>query len=188
MILPCGSIFWWAASNERNVTDAWNCPGKCMRWLPIFYVTTRGTGLCTSKIQAYRRRSESGNWWLGSWSKGNKEAVEWCQDQWRRKEPILPYNQILYTVHELATVPWFDNIPLCHRCGVPCPSCREELASDLPLEISTAQAIVYFDAIHEDQDLLIDLDNDDDDGLTSSKEEELPLHASPIQLRWRKRK
>ena len=70
---------------------------------------------------------------------------------------------------------------------MPCPSCRE-LASDLPLEISTAQAIVYFDAIHEDQDLLIDLDNDDDDGLTSSKEEELPLHASPIQLRWRKRK
>ena len=70
---------------------------------------------------------------------------------------------------------------------MPCPSCKEE-ASDLPLEISTAQAIVHFDVIHEDQDLLVDLDNDDDDGLTSSKEEEPPLHASPMQLRSRKRK
>ena len=90
-------------------------------------------------------------------------------------------------MHEPATVPWFDNIPLCHRCEVPCPSCKEE-AFDLPLEISTAQAIVHFDVIHEDQDLLVDLDNDDDDGLTSSKEEEPPLHASPMQLRSRKRK
>ena len=61
-------------------------------------------------------------------------------------------------MHEPATVPWFDNIPLCHRCGVPCPSCRDELASDLPSEMSTAQAIVCFDAIHEDQDLLVNLD------------------------------
>ena len=71
---------------------------------------------------------------------------------------------------------------------MPCPSCREELASDLPSEMSTAQAIVCFDAIHEDRDLLVDLDNDDDDGLTSSKEEEPPFHASPMQLRSRKRK
>ena len=71
---------------------------------------------------------------------------------------------------------------------MPCPSCREELASDLPLEISTAQVIVYFDAIHEDQDPLVDLDNDGDDGLRSSKEEEPPLHASPLQLRSRERK
>ena len=46
---------------------------------------------------------------------------------------------------------------------MPCPSCRDELGSDLPSEMSTAQAIVCFDAIHEDQDLLVDLDNDNDD-------------------------
>ena len=49
--------------------------------------------------------------------------------------------------------------------------------------MSTAQAIVCFDAIHEDQDLLVDLDNDNDDGVTSSKDEEPPLHVSPMQLR-----
>ena len=92
-------------------------------------------------------------------------------------------------MHDLATVPWFDNIPLCHRCEVPCPSYRDELASDLPLELSAAQAIVCFDAIDEDQDLPVDLDNDnDDDGLTSSKDEEPPLHASPMQVRLTKRK
>ena len=72
---------------------------------------------------------------------------------------------------------------------MPCPSCRDKLASDLPLEISTTQAIVCFGAIHEDQDLLVDLDNDnDDDGLASSKDEELPLHASRMQVRLTKRK
>ena len=139
-----------------------------------------------SKLTEEEVKAATGDWEVGQ--RATKRLVEWCQDQWRRKEPILPHNQIPYTVHEPATVPWFDNIPLCHRCGVPCPSCREELASDLPSEMSTAQAIVCFDAIHEDRDLLVDLDNDDDDGITSSKEEEPPFHASPMQLRSRKRK
>jgi len=126
---------------------------------------------------------------IGKLVKGQQRLVEWCKDQWRRKEPILPHNQIPYTVHELATVLLFDNIPLCHRCEAPCPSCRDELAFDLPLEISTAQAIVCFDAIHEDQDLLVDLDNDnDDDRLASSKDKEPPLHVSPMQVRLTKRK
>ena len=109
-----------------------------------------------SKLTEEELKVATCDWKAGQ--RATKRLVEWCKDQWRRKEPILPHNQILYTVHEPATVPWFDNIPLCHRCGVPCPSYRDELASDLPSEMSTAHAIVCFDAIHEDQDLLVNLD------------------------------
>ena len=165
---------WWTL--EILLQNAW---GGCQFLCKLLEV--QAFEHLKSKLTKEEVKVATGDWEVGE--RATKRLVEWCKDQWRRKEPIHPHNQILYTVHEPATLPWFHNIPLCHRCGVPCPSCRDELGYDLPSEMSTAQAIVCFDAIHEDQDLLVDLDNDNDDWVTSSKDEELPLHASPMQLR-----
>lgn len=44
---------------------------------------------------------------------------------------------------------WFNNIPVCHQCWMRSPSCRNELASELPSEMSTARAILSFHDIQE---------------------------------------
>lgn len=47
-------------------------------------------------------------------------------------------------------MPWFDDMPVCFNCGVPCPESRSELSRDLPIEMSTAHALLEFDEIHAD--------------------------------------
>ena len=141
-----------------------------------------------SKLLAEEVKSATGNWEVGQ--RAPKKLVEWCQDQWRRKDPRLPSSNAAYSENEPLTVPWFDNVPACHRCGVPCPCCRNELAYELPFEMSTAQAILRFDEIHENNQ---NMDENDDDGVDEQSGKALnePELVSPqmrMQLRSRKRK
>lgn len=41
-----------------------------------------------------------------------------------------------------------SNIPLCFKCGTPCPTWREELEKALPMEMSLARALLSYDEIH----------------------------------------
>ena len=104
----------------------------------------------------------------------------------------LPQSLAAYFENEPSTVPWFNNIPVCHRCGVPCPSCRNELASELPSEMSTAWAILSFDTIHENnQNSSDDKDDDEDDNENdgnASKEPEERAKSPQIRMQLRSRK
>lgn len=85
------------------------------------------------------------------WKPGDeptKKLIEWCQDQWRRKDPEYPKDDCAFATNEPCTMPWFDDIPTCFNCGVPCPECRSELGVDIPMEMSTARAVLDFDKIH----------------------------------------
>lgn len=89
---------------------------------------------------------------IEGWKPGEratKRMIEWCQDQWRRKSPAYPKEDCAFCVNEPCTIPWFD-MPVCFNCGVPCPECRSELSKDLPIEMSTAHALLEFDEIHAD--------------------------------------
>lgn len=112
-----------------------------------------------SQLLGEEVKSATGNWEVGQIA--TTKLVEWCQDQWRRKDPRLPGSNAAYSENEPLTIPWFDNIPVCHRCGAPCPSCRNELASELPSEMSTARAILNFDDIHENNQNAGDNENAD---------------------------
>ena len=92
-----------------------------------------------SQLLGEEVKSVTGNWEVGQIA--TTKPIEWCQDQWRRKDPRLPGNNAAYSENEPLTMSCFDNIPVCHQCGVPCLSCRNELASELPSEMSTARAI-----------------------------------------------
>ena len=141
--------------------------------------------ICNQSYLAKRR-----NWEVGQ--RASTKLVKWCQDQWRRKDPCLPQSLAAYFENEPSTIPWFHNIPVCHQCGVPCPSCRNELASKLPSEMSTAWAILSFHAIHENnQNLSDDKDDDEDenenDG-SASKEPEERATSPQIRMQLRSRK
>ena len=82
--------------------------------------------------------------------RATKRLTAWCQDQWRRKNPVYPQEDCAFSVNEPCTMPWFDDMPVCFNCGVPCPECRSELSKDLPMEMSTAHALLDFDEIHTD--------------------------------------
>lgn len=82
------------------------------------------------------------NWVPGQRATGR--LVEWCQDQWRRKEPCYPEKKYAYSLNEPSTLPWYVDMPVCFNCGVPCPECRTELGLDIPAEMSTANAILDF--------------------------------------------
>lgn len=84
--------------------------------------------------------------------RATKRMIAWCQDQWRRKSPAYPKEDCAFSVNEPCTMPWFDDMPVCFNCGVPCPECRSELSKDLPMEMSTAHALLDFDEIHADED------------------------------------
>jgi len=83
------------------------------------------------------------NWVPGE--RATRKLVEWCQDQWRRKEPSYPSKAAAYSVNEPCVMPWFVDMPVCFNCGVPCPECRNELGEDIPAEMSTVHAIIDFD-------------------------------------------
>ena len=55
-------------------------------------------------------------------NKEHNKIGEWCQDQWRRKDPVLPQSPAAYFENKPSTLPWFNNIRVCHRCGVPGPT------------------------------------------------------------------
>ncbi|KAM7450952.1 hypothetical protein ABFA07_001342 [Porites harrisoni] len=87
------------------------------------------------------------------WKPGDrptKRMIEWCQDQWRRKDPAYPKENCAFSVNEPFTMPWFNDMPVCFNCGVPCPECRTELGEDIPQELSTAHALQQFGAIREE--------------------------------------
>jgi len=143
-----------------------------------------------TKLLGEEEKKATGNWQVGE--SATTKLVEWCQDQWRRKDPRLPRSNAAFAENEPLTVPWFDNIPVCHRCGVPCPSCRIQLGSELPSEMSTARAILNYDDIHENINQNTD-DGDDDEqaGNAPNEPEDRTRPASPpsrMQLRSMKRK
>lgn len=80
--------------------------------------------------------------------RATKRMIEWCQDQWRRKNPSFPKSDCAYSANEPCTMPWFDDMPVCFNCGVPCPECRTELGLNIPMEMSTAHALLEFENIH----------------------------------------
>ena len=43
--------------------------------------------------------------------------IEWCQDQWWRKDPAHPKENCAFSVNEPCTMPWFNNMPVCFNCG-----------------------------------------------------------------------
>ena len=149
-----------------------------------------------SQLLGEEVKSATGNWEVGQIA--TTKLVEWCQDQWRRKDPRLPGSNAAYSENKPLTKPWFDNSPVCHRCGVPCPSCRNELASELPSETCTAWAILNFDDIHKNNQNAGDDENADknddkrgnEQGGNAPKEPEYcPASAQMrMQLRSRKRK
>ena len=78
------------------------------------------------------------------------DRVLWCQDQWRRKDPAYPEENCALSVNEPCTMPWFNDMPVCFNCGVPCPECRTKLGEDIPQELSTAHALLHFWEICEE--------------------------------------
>ena len=134
-----------------------------------------------SKLTSEEVKAATGNWEVGQ--RASRKLVEWCQDQWRRKDPCLPRSEQAYVESEPSIVPWFNNIPVCHNCGVPCPSCRIELASELPSEMSTARAILSFDDIHMNKNQ----NPGDDDDTSKEAGQRPPSPQSRMQLRSRKR-
>ena len=57
-------------------------------------------------------------------------------------------------------MPCYD-MSVCFNCGVPCPESRTELSKGIPMEMSTAHALLNFEEIHKDVD-------DGNDGSSSS--------------------
>ena len=88
----------------------------------------------------------TGNCVLGG--QATKELVQCCQDQWKRKNPCLRESATAYAVNDPLTVAWYDNIPLCYNCGIPCPNCREELGKEVPTEMSALRALLSYEDIH----------------------------------------
>ena len=80
--------------------------------------------------------------------RASKEIVEWCQDQWRRKRPVLPRRSCDFSGTPMCTPLFSEAMPLCHICGIPCPVCREELELDMPAEHATLKAIENFEDLH----------------------------------------
>ena len=106
-----------------------------------------------------RRRDQDGD---GGWKPGDratKKMIEWCQDQWRRKDPAYPKENCAFSVNEPCTMPWFDDIAVCFNCGIPFPECRTELGEYIPQEMFTAHALLHFEEIHEKE---VSSSSDDD--------------------------
>lgn len=90
----------------------------------------------------------------GGWKKGElatSKVTEWCQDQWRRKNPVLP--ESLKVDKCGLCLPLFgDQMPVCHKCGTPCPECRTELGLELPDEIQSGHEFLAMAATIDDSD------------------------------------
>ena len=144
------------------------------------------------KVLETEAKVATGNWVIGE--QATEELVQWCQDQWRRKNPCLRESATAYAVNDPLTVAWYDNIPLCYNCGIPCPNCREELGKEVPTEMSTVRALLSYDDIHastteEDEDVPNAMEQDEEresEGVLT-KDSETPLAPQP-RMRLRPRK
>lgn len=103
---------------------------------------TRPFSHLKDKMMEEEIKAVTDNWVPGERATGR--LVEWCQDQWRRKEPCYPEKSYAYSVNVPSTLPWYVDMPVCFNCGVPCPECRTELGLDMPAEMSNANAILHF--------------------------------------------
>lgn len=133
----------------------------------------------------------TGGWKLGR--KATKELAEWCQDQWRRKQPVLPKLKVL---RSHMCVPLFSEcLPLCYNCGTPCPECSHELGHGLPSELQTAMAIQQYGDIHiqnegdeeREEDVNSELTQNDEEMSESDATELLEQSLPRMRLRSRKR-
>ena len=116
-----------------------------------------------------------GNWKVGE--KPTKKLVEWCQDQWRRKQPDLPAGPCRYAIGKPLCVPLFGKaMPLCHRCGTPCPDCCVELGHCIPAELSSAYAVL--EVSNGDSEDKENMDQNDDDQFPAT-----PSPPSRMKLR-----
>lgn len=175
-ILMCG----YTQKEDRRLKFTWKMHEVVANFL-CKLLEVRAFDHLQSKLISEEVKTATGNWEVGQ--RASRKLVEWCQDQWRRKDPCPPRSDQAYAENEPSTLPWFNNIPVCHNCGVPCPSCRSELASELPLEMSTARAILCFDDIHKN----INKNSGDDDRASKEAEECPPSPQVRMQLRSRKR-
>lgn len=62
------------------------------------------------------------------------KLAEWCQDQWRRKQPVLPRTE--FTRSYLCMPLFSECVPLCVKCATPCPDCCQELGRNIPPELT----------------------------------------------------
>ena len=99
------------------------------------------------KILETEAKQATGNWSFGE--QATDKMIHWCQDQWRRKRPCLPDTATPFADNEPMTVAWNTNIPVCFNCGIPCSNCLEELNEDMPMEMSTARALMSYEEIHQ---------------------------------------
>ena len=118
-------------------------------------------------------KTKTDNWMPGE--RATKKLTEWCQDQWRRKDPSYPNNDVAYFVNEPSVMPWFVDMPVCFNCGVPCPECRKELGLEIPEEMLTAKAILDFHKMRKVNVDEEDVDLEDDNGSASQQ----PPSVSP---------
>ena len=116
-------------------------------------------------------KTKTDNWMPGE--RATRKLTEWCQDQWRRKDPSYPNNDVAYFVNEPSVMPWFVDMPVCFNCGVPCPECRTELGLEIPEEMSTAKALLDFHKMRNINEEDVGLE--DDNGSTSQQ----PSSVSP---------
>ena len=122
-------------------------------------------------------KAKTGNWMPGE--KATGKLTEWCQDQWRRKDPSYPSNDVAYSVNEPSIMPWFVDMPVCFNCGVPCPECRTELELEIPEEMSTAKAILDFYEMRQRNVSEDDLEGDNGNASQPTSSTPAPAASAP---------
>ena len=122
------------------------------------------------KMEEEEAKSASDGWTPGQ--RATKKLTEWCQDQWRRKKPIFPTTCDAFAENVPCTMPWFvdSQMPVCFNCGVPCPECRNELGLAVPVEMSTARAILDFAQIHPENEGADESNNGQQESMEGSTE------------------
>ena len=122
------------------------------------------------KMEEEEAKSASDGWTPGQ--RATKKLTEWCQDQWRRKKPVFPTTCDAFAENVPCTMPWFvdSQMPVCFNCGVPCPECRNELGLAVPVEMSTARAILDFAQIHPENEGADESNNGQQESMEGSTE------------------
>lgn len=105
-------------------------------------------------MESEEAKVASGNWTLEE-AIPTKRLVDWCQDQWRRKNIVdLCTNNPNVVITQAYLMPLFgERMPLCLNCGTPCPECRVELGHDIPQSMSTAHALM--EGVDQEDETLI---------------------------------
>ena len=126
----------------------------------------------------------TGDWKVGE--KATKKLIEWCQDQWRRKNPVLPSDPSRFGIGEPMCVPLYGQaMPLCHKCGTPCADCRAELELELPQELSSATCVLDYETIHQADNPEEMRSETEHEGMQVDNEEDLIAAAQPARMKLR---